>query len=147
MNEIVLENRKRMAHLRTAAVLSLAAGSVIFASGITSHSIILTALSPGAEGLVVQSAAFMISLFLMLSGAFFVLGGAMLVYRNYYFGRPLVALAGGLSIFTLAFCLFVAFLGSGFSVYSSLANHPEYLAGIILATGSTVIELQTKQTW
>ena len=94
-----------------------------------------------------QSAALLFGAFLILSGMFFVVGGLMLIFKNYSFGRPLVALAGGLSIFTLALCLVLAYISSSFSASSLLLVHPEYIAGIFLACGSTAIELQTEPIW
>ena len=148
MNELVLENNRRTSHLRTAAVLSLASGSAMVVSGVTSHTLIIDTLHNGAgSGFVVDSVAGLISSFLILSGVFFVVGGVMLVYKHYSFGRPLVALAGGLGIFTLAFCVVLAYLGSSFSLSASLSSYPEYFLGILLACGSTAIELGTERAW
>ena len=117
----------------TAAVLSLSSGAVMIVSGFTSHALILETLIHGAQGLqafILQSVTLLFGSFLILSGIFFVLGGLMLLVKHYSFGRPLVALAGGLGIFTLAFCLVLAYINSGFFISSSLLLHPEYFVGI-----------------
>ncbi|HZW55638.1 MAG TPA: hypothetical protein VFF30_05055 [Nitrososphaerales archaeon] len=148
MNQIVLAERRTTSYLRTVAALSLFAGSDMIVSAFTAHGMFPTLLG-GVVGSATNSLAWdalnlgslLISLFIGLSGAFFVAGGLILLIKRRSFGRGLVALAGGIGIFSLIFSLAASYIELG-SFTSSFLQYYVYWIGIVLGIVTVGIEME-----
>jgi hypothetical protein len=129
---------------RSAGVLAMIAGLIIVVSGVTSGSILLTALGyvdnyigpiSGTAGLVIQLAIGALTYLVGFGGLLAIVGGVLLLLKHGSLGRFLIGLGGGMAIFGLLFAMAEALFVTGLSapifhqLYFGL-----YWVGAILAT-------------
>ena len=145
MNQIVLEERRTASYLRMTAGLSLFAGSDMIVSAFISQGMFPALLSSGGPAGAFYTNALsigslLISSFLALSGAFFVIGGLILLLRKKSFGRGLVALAGGIGIFSLIFSVAASYIILG-SIASSFLEYYVFWIGMALGIATVGVEM------
>ena len=130
---------------RSAGVLAIIAGLIIIVSGVTSGSILLTALgyvdnyigsSVGSAGqFVLQLAIGALTYLVGFGGLLAIAGGVLLLLKHGSLGRFLIGLGGGMAIIGLLFSMAEALFVTGLSApifhqfYFGL-----YWVGAILAT-------------
>jgi len=141
INEMMLEQRQKATHLKTAGVFALIAGVDLSLSVYTSYPIIMNFLKqigvsfgqslPPAElsGLKLITSA--LSFLVGLGGFLVIIGGWMFFQKRKSLGKLFLVLGGGMGIFGLIFSMSEVYYMSGFSL---LLLHAEYWAGVLLAS-------------
>ncbi|MDA4128984.1 MAG: hypothetical protein OK422_05985 [Thaumarchaeota archaeon] len=141
---------------RTAGFLGIVAGLILIVSGVTSASLLLTAVgyvdnylgsSIGAGQILVQVAIAALTYLVGLGGFSVVIGGILLLRKHGTAGRFLIGIGGGMAIFSLLFAMGEALYVTGTSapifrqVYFGL-----YWIGAILATISIFLSRKAPET-
>ncbi|MHB8566817.1 MAG: hypothetical protein ACYC7D_00680 [Nitrososphaerales archaeon] len=150
----IKELKPAPSHFREAGVLALISGLVLIASGVTSGSLLLTALNyvdkylgphlPFAGNFLLKLAITTVTFLVGLGGVLVIIGGASVLSKHGSVGRILIGLGGGMAILGLLFSMAEVYYTSGFS---SAIFHQSYFTlywiGAVLATASILLSRKT----
>jgi hypothetical protein len=141
---------------RTAGYLAIIAGLILIVSGVTSGSILLTALGAadnylgskiGSADIVLQFAIVALTYLVGLGGLLAIAGGVLLLLKHGSGGRFLIGLGGGMAIFGLLFSMAEALYVTGLSApIFHQAYFGLYWIGAILATISIILSRGSRET-